>query len=219
MNPAPQKLKPSVAIVGGGLAGISAGSALADAGYRVELFERRPYLGGRASSYELPGTGEVIDNCQHVLLGCCTNLIDFYRRLGVEDQIRWYDEITFLLPGGRSWVLRPTALPAPLHAGPSFLVSSVLDFKDKLAISHALLALIPSLPADNGKNFYSWLMRHGQTKQSIDRFWAPVLISALNDDLDRISVRYAALVLRDSFLKSAEAGRMGVPAVPLSQLY
>ena len=79
--------------------------ALADAGYHVELFERRPYLGGRASSYELPGTGEVVDNCQHVLLGCCTNLIDLYRRLGVENQIRWYDEITFILPGGKSSVL------------------------------------------------------------------------------------------------------------------
>ena len=89
--------RPTVAIIGGGLAGLSAGSALADAGYHVELFERRPYLGGRASSYELPGTGEVVDNCQHVLLGCCTNLIDFYRRLGVEQQIRWYDEITFIL--------------------------------------------------------------------------------------------------------------------------
>jgi len=211
--------KPSVAVIGGGLAGISAGCALADAGYRVELFERRPFLGGRASSYELPGTGEVVDNCQHVLLGCCTNLIDFYRRLGVADQIRWYDEITFILPGGKSSVLRPSRLPAPMHTGLSFLASSVLDLKDKLAISHALLALIPALPADSNEDFQSWLLRHGQTKQSIDRFWAPVLISALNDDLDHVSVRYAALVFRDSFLKSAEAGRMGLPAVPLSELY
>ncbi len=217
-NPA-QNPNPTVAIIGGGLAGLSAGCALADAGYHVELFERRPYLGGRASSYELPGTGEVVDNCQHVLLGCCTNLIDFYRRLGVEDQIRWYDEITFMLPGGRSSVLRPSALPAPMHSGPSFLASSVLDLKDKLAISRALLALVPALPVDDGENFQSWLLRHGQTKQSIDRFWGPVLVSALNDDLDQVSVRYAALVFRDSFLKSAEAGRMGVPAVPLSQLY
>ena len=104
----------TVAIVGGGLAGLAAGSALAEAGYQVELFERRPYLGGRASSYELPGTGEVVDNCQHVLLGCCTNLIEFYRRLGVEQQIRWYDEITFILPGGRSSTLKPGALPPPL---------------------------------------------------------------------------------------------------------
>src|ERR1035438_2205599 len=108
MSSTKDNLKPSVAVIGGGLAGISAGSALADAGYHVELFERRPYLGGRASSYELPGTGEVVDNCQHVLLGCCTNLIDFYRRLGVEKQIRWYHEITFLLPDGRASTLKPS---------------------------------------------------------------------------------------------------------------
>ena len=209
----------SVAIIGGGLAGLSAGSALADQGYRVELFERRPYLGGRASSYELPGTGEVVDNCQHVLLGCCTNLIDFYRRLGVEQQIRWYDEITFILPGGKSSTLKPGALPAPFHATVSFLESPVLDLKDKLGIARAMLALMPALPADGGDNFQAWLERHGQSKQAIDRFWGPVLVSALNEDLDRISVHYAALVFRDSFLKSAEAGRMGVPAVPLSQLY
>jgi zeta-carotene desaturase len=211
--------KPSVGIIGGGLAGLSAACALADAGYYVELFERRPYLGGRASSYELPATGEVVDNCQHVLLGCCTNLIDFYKRLGVEEQIRWYDEITFILPGGKSSVLKSGSLPAPLHSTASFLESSVLDLRDKLAISSALLALMPSLPPDSSEDFLSWLQRHGQTKQAIERFWAPVLISALNDDLDCVSLRYAALVFRDSFLKSAEAGRMGLPSVPLSQLY
>lgn len=209
----------TVAIIGGGLAGLSAGSALAEAGYRVELFERRPYLGGRASSYELPGTGEVVDNCQHVLLGCCTNLIDFYRRLGVEQQVRWYDEITFILPGGRSSTLKAGALPAPFHAAPSFLDSAILDMKDKLAIARAMMALAPAVPEDNGENFLSWLLRHGQTQKGIDRFWTPVLVSALNEELDRVSVHYAGQVFRESFLKSAEAGRMGIPAVPLSQLY
>ncbi len=94
--------RPTVGIVGGGLAGLSAACALADAGYKVTLFERRAFLGGRASSYEHPGTGEVVDNCQHVLLGCCTNLLDLYHRLGVEDKVRWYKRITFIEPGGRS---------------------------------------------------------------------------------------------------------------------
>src|SRR5258708_5771433 len=85
---------PTVAIAGGGLAGLAAGCALAEAGFRVTLFERRPYLGGRASSYQHPGTGEVVDNCQHVLLGCCTNLLDFYRRAVGQDQIRWYEKLT-----------------------------------------------------------------------------------------------------------------------------
>ncbi len=208
-----------VAVIGGGLAGLAAASALADAGYRVELFERRPYLGGRASSYELPGTGEVVDNCQHVLLGCCTNLLDFYRRLGVEQQIRWYDEITFILPGGKSSTLKPGALPPPFHAAPSFLESTVLDLMDKLVIARAMLALVPSLPKNGGENFLAWLERHGQTRRAIDRFWGPVLVSALNEDLDRVSLPSAAFVFRESFLKSAQAGRMGVPAVHLSHLY
>lgn len=209
----------SVAVVGGGLAGLSAGCALADAGWRVTLLERRPYLGGRASSYEHPGTGEVVDNCQHVLLGCCTNLRDFYRRVGVEDKIRWYRRLVFIEPGGRQSVIEPGALPAPLHSSFSFLGASFLSLKDKLAIARALLALAGSLPPDTAPPFSKWLRDHGQTQRAIDCFWAPVLVSALNEDLDRMSSRYAALVFRESFLKSAQAGEMGLPAVPLSALY
>src|SRR5579863_8351726 len=126
--------RPTVAITGGGLAGLAAACALSDSGFRVTLFERRPYLGGRASSYEHPATGEVIDNCQHVLFRVCTNLVEFYHRIGVEDKIRWYDEMTFIEPGGRSSVMRATALPAPLHTAPSFLRFPFLSPKDKLVI-------------------------------------------------------------------------------------
>ncbi len=209
----------SVAIVGGGLAGLSAGCALADAGFRVTVYERRPYLGGRASSYEHPATGEIVDNCQHVLLGCCTNLIDLYKRIGVENQVRWYDRMTFIEPGGRRSEIAMTSLPAPMHTAPSFLRSHALSFKDKLSITRAMFALMPRLPEDDGTDFLTWLKRHGQTKRAIERFWNVVLVSALNEDLDKTSVRSAALVFRDAFLKSAEAGTMGVPAVPLTQLY
>jgi len=210
----------TVAIAGGGLAGLAAGCALADAGFRVTLFERRPYLGGRASSYQHPGTGEVVDNCQHVLLGCCTNLIDFYRRTGVEEKIRWYERLTFLEPGGRRSVIGPSALPAPLHTAPAFLRAPCLTFSDKLAIGRAMMALVPAAtPADRGESFLDWLKRHGQTAQAIERFWKTILVSALNEDLDRVSVPYAAQVVRESFLKSAAAGRMGIPTVPLTELY
>jgi squalene-associated FAD-dependent desaturase len=208
-----------VAIVGGGLAGLAAGCALAGSGFRVTLFERRPYLGGRASSYQHPGTGEVVDNCQHVLLGCCTNLIQFYEQLGVENKIRWYDRLTFLEPGGRASVIAQSKLPAPLHNAPAFMRAACLDLSDKLAIGMAMAALAPAPPRDSRENFLTWLRRHSQTKQSIERFWKPILVSALNEELDRMSVPYAAQVIRESFLKSAAAGRMGVPTVPLTELY
>jgi len=218
---APQRAQrpETVAIVGGGLAGLAAGCALSDAGFPVTLFERRPYLGGRASSYEHPGTGEVVDNCQHVLLGCCTNLRDFYRRLGVEEKIRWFDKLTYIEPGGNSATLEPGSLPAPFHSLKSFLKFPLLDGRDKLGIARAMIAIAERVPKETGEDFLSWLKRRGQTERAINRFWAPVLISALNEELDHVSYRYAAMVFRDSFLKSAEAGRMGVPTVPLTELY
>ncbi len=216
---APASSETSVAIVGGGLAGLAAACVLADAGFRITLFERRPYLGGRASSYQHPGTGEIVDNCQHVLLGCCTNLIDFYRRTGVDGKIRWYENLTFLEPGGRASIIGLSALPAPLHTAPAFLRASCLNLSDKLAISRAMMALAPATPRDRGESFLDWLKQHGQTPQAIERFWKTILVSALNEDLDRVSVPYAAQVVRESFLKSAAAGRMGIPTVPLTELY
>ena len=141
--PTPWTQPPSVAVVGGGLAGLAASCALSSAGFRVSLFERRPFLGGRASSYEHPGTGEVIDNCQHVLLGCCTNLIEFYERTGVGGSIRWFDRLTFLEPGGRASEIGPSNLPAPLHTTPAFLRADCLRLPDKLAIARAMMALAP----------------------------------------------------------------------------
>jgi len=210
--------RPTVAVAGGGLAGLAAACALADSGFRVTLFERRPFLGGRASSYEHPGTGEVVDNCQHVLFKVCTNLVEFYRRIGVEDKIRWYDEMTFIEPGGRATVMSASALPAPLHTAPSFLRFPFLSAKDKLVISRAIAALVFTKQPDTGKSFLEWCHRHGQTQAAIERFWKPILVSALSEDLDLISISYAAQVVRES-MKSPAARHMGVPSIPLTELY
>lgn len=81
------------------------------------------------------------------------------------------------------------------------------------------MALAPAQPADKGETFLHWLKRHGQTGQAVERFWKTILVSALNENLDRVSVSYAAQVIRESFLKSASAGKMGIPTVPLTELY
>jgi squalene-associated FAD-dependent desaturase len=210
--------QPTVAIAGGGLAGLAAACALADSGFRVTLFERRPYLGGRASSYEHPGTGEVVDNCQHVLFRVCTNLVEFYRRIGVEDKIRWFDEMTFIEPGGRTSVMHASRLPAPLHTAPSFLRFPFLSAKDKLVISRALVALTLTSQPDTGRSFLDWCNQQGQTQNAIERFWKPILVSALSEDLDLISISAAAQVVRES-MKSPSARHMGVPSIPLTDLY
>jgi squalene-associated FAD-dependent desaturase len=209
---------PTVAIAGGGLAGLAAACALADSGFRVTLFERRPYLGGRASSYEHPGTNEVVDNCQHVLFRVCTNLVEFYRRIGVEDKIRWFDDMTFIEPGGRASIMHASPLPAPLHTAPSFLRFPFLKMKDKLVISRAITALTLTQQPDTGKSFLQWCHDHNQTSNAIERFWKPILVSALSEDLDLISISSAAQVVRES-MKSPEARHMGVPNIPLTDLY
>jgi zeta-carotene desaturase len=215
MPPTPQ---PTVAVAGGGLAGLAAACALADSGFRVTLFEKRPFLGGRASSYEHPGTGEVVDNCQHVLFRVCTNLIEFYERIGVADQIRWYDQMNFIEPGGRTSVMKSSPLPAPLHTAPSFLQFPFLSAADKIAIARAMVPLTLMAQRDTGKSFQDWLDHHGQTKRAVERFWRPILISALSEELDRISISAAAQVVRES-MKSTAARHMGVPTVPLTDLY
>src|ERR1700756_5495705 len=208
----------TVAIAGGGLAGLAAACALSDVGFRVTLFEKRPFLGGRASSYEHPGTGEIVDNCQHVLFRACTNLVEFYQRIGVAHQIHWYDMMTFIEPGGRTSSMKSSLLPAPMHTAPSFFRFSFLDAADKLAIARALVPLTLTVQRDNGKSFQEWLDQHGQTKHAVTRFWRPILISALSEELDRISISAAAQVVRES-MKSPAARQMGVPALPLTDLY
>jgi zeta-carotene desaturase len=200
------------------LAGLAAACALGSTGFHVTLLERRPYLGGRASSYQHPGTGEVVDNCQHVLFGCCTNLVEFYRRIGVDSKIHWFDQMTFIEPGGRTTVMNESGLPAPLHTAPAFLRFPFLEIIDKVAIARALAALIPIPLRDNGQSFLTWLQNHGQTEKSIERFWKPILVSALNEDIDRVSISSAAQVVRES-LRSPYARHMGVPQIPLTDLY
>jgi zeta-carotene desaturase len=204
---------------------MSAACALAEAGMRVQLVERRSYLGGRASSYLHPGVGEVIDNCQHVLFGCCTNLVGFYRRIGVADRIHWTSDMTMIEPGGRRsrlgpFQLGPLRLPAPLHSAPSFLNSKAFSLRDKLSLGRAMMAMMrPGTLDHSPESLGDWLRRHKQSDGALNRFWRLVIASALNAEIEEIAVPYAAKVIRELFMNSPEAGSMGMSRVPLSELY
>src|SRR5262245_60767875 len=122
----------SVIVVGGGLAGLASTAALAGAGHAVHLLESRRFLGARAAPYEINAgdSAETIDNCQHILLRCCVNLLDFYDRLGVKDDIAFFREFTFIEPGGRKSLLRAGMLPTPAHFTESFLSLRFLNLRE-----------------------------------------------------------------------------------------
>jgi zeta-carotene desaturase len=213
----------TVIVIGGGLAGLSSAVALVDAGFRVRLLEQKPFLGGRASSYDLP-SGEQIDNCQHVTLGCCTNLSHFYRRAGAASKIVFYDSLVFVDREGRRSVMEVSSLPAPLHLAPSLALFSFLDWAERRSIGRAMLA-IARFGGENanveteGKSMLDWLRLQGQSPAAIARFWGVVLVSALNEQLDQIDAHYGLDVFWKAFLANRAGYRIGVPSVPLSELY
>ena len=209
-----------VIVIGGGLAGLAAAAALGGAGHSVRVLEARPFLGGRAASYET-GDSETIDNCQHVLLRCCVNLLDFYRRLGVSGDIRFYSEFVFIEPGGRRSVMRAGLLPAPLHFAGSFLKLKFLSLSERLAVARGLLAIRRERSrADLDRiTMRQWLEEHRQPPRAIDRFWRQVLVSAISEEPDRIAAAHGFQVFLLAFLARSNSYEMGVPAVPLGQLY
>ena len=205
-----------VIVVGGGLAGMAAATALAGDGAKVTVLERRPEIGGRVYSYPHPALAEVVDS-QHVVLGCCTNLLELLAQAGGCGAIRWYDDLVFLEPGGRQSWMRPGALPAPAHQTMSFLRAPMLGWRDKAGIACGLLEFLRGYPADDHESFATWAKRTGQTTRAIRHFWEPVVVSTLNDVFERCSTKYAGKVFHETFLRSPEGGRLGIPTVPLSE--
>lgn len=212
---------PAVVILGGGLAGLAAAAALGGAGYEVDVLESRPFVGGRATSYDLPG-GETIDNCQHILLRCCVNLLDFYNRLSVGGAVEFHREFFFIEPGGRVSTLRAGLLPAPLHFTESFARLRFLSLADKIAVGRALLAIRSQRLKRQDLDritMLEWLHEQRQTPNAIERFWRQVLVSAINEELDRMAACHGFQVFWLGFLASSDSYQMGIPAVRLGELY
>lgn len=211
---------PEVIVVGGGLAGLSCAMRLSNEGARVLVLETRKRLGGRATSFTDPRTGETLDNCQHVAMGCCANYLDFCGRLGVADKLAWTDTLHFVEAGGRESVIAPGGLPAPLHTAASFLRASFLTFDEKRAVARAILA---ALRADRAawrdRTFADWLRHNAQPRGAIEKFWSPVVVSACNLDVERVAASSALHVFQEGFLVNAHASRVALAGVPLVELY
>ncbi|MFE1438771.1 hydroxysqualene dehydroxylase HpnE [Streptomyces sp. NPDC058739] len=213
-------------VVGGGLAGVTAALALADAGMRVTLLEGRPRLGGLAFSFQ---RGDLtVDNGQHVYLRCCTAYRWFLDRI----------EGTALAPlqkrldvpvvdvarpaGRRLGRLRRDALPVPLHLGRSLATYPHLSLAERAAVGRAALALQGLDLTDPGldaQDFGSWLTAHGQSARAVEALWDLVGVATLNAVAGDASLGLAAMVFKTGLLSDPGAADIGWAHVPLGELH
>ena len=212
-----------VAVIGGGLAGITAALHCADAGCQVTLFETRPQLGGLTHSFR---RGELwVDNGQHVFLRCCTSYRSLLDRLGVADRVELQPQLAIPVrspqAGPPVW-LRRNELPAPLHLAASLLQYRPLSILERVRFALAAVALRrvdPNHPATDQQNFGTWLRRHGQTDRAIAALWELVGVATLNSRADGASLSLAATVFQEGLLTDPSAADIGWSRVPLRELH
>ena len=209
-----------ILVVGGGLAGLACAAALGARGWTVTLLESRNRLGGRASSFRDAQTGEWLDNCQHVSLGCCTNFTRFCQMVGIADLFHREDELIFIGPEGTRHVFAASSFPAPLHLAPAFARLSYLSWSDRWHLSRGLRALAgTSSERLEGLPFDRWLADQHQPPRVIELFWHVVLVSALSETVDRLDAAHARKVFVDAFLTHRAGWEVWLPTVPLERLY
>src|SRR5688572_56258 len=167
-----------VIVVGGGCAGFSAATALADRGARVLVVEARPGLGGRATAFTDPGTGERVDNGQHILMGCYTDTLEFLARIGAADRVRWQSglKVSMIDRQGRESTLALPSLPSPLHFLAGVMAWDALSWSERFSVLKAGSAINPPSRLrqgfgaqegghhsnGNGETVRQWLTRIGQ---------------------------------------------------------
>jgi squalene-associated FAD-dependent desaturase len=217
---------PTVAIVGGGLSGLAAAVAAAERGFRVEVFEQAKSLGGRASSFVDSKTGQRIDHCRHVAMGCCASFLDFCRRTGIDDCFERTATLHFFGPEGDRHDFTPSRwLPAPLHLLPGLMRLKYLSLGERWGIIKALHRLKKTgineklEEKEEEETIGDWLRRHGQSDRALERFWSVVLTSALGESLDHASLAAARKVFLDGFLASRSASDLILPQMTLGEIF
>lgn len=213
---------PHVVIVGGGLAGLAAAAALADAACRVTLLESRRHCGGRAASFDDPLTNGLVDACQHVAMGCCTNFLDLCHRGGLDDALRRDRTLWFIGPDGdRSRCTPSRWLPAPMHLAPLLVGMRHFSMREKVALAAGMLRLarLHPPPGIGEQTSLEWLRGIGQPERVIQLFWQPVIESALGESIDLVGIAAARKVAVDGFLAHRDAADLIVPTAPLGTLF
>ncbi|TDB88097.1 hydroxysqualene dehydroxylase HpnE [Actinomadura sp. 7K534] len=211
-----------VAIVGGGLAGITAALALQETGVRTTIYEARPRLGGATHSFERDGL--TVDNGQHIFLKCCTAYRGLLERLDALDRVDVQDrfDVRVLTPDGPHGRLRRAKAPGPLHFMPALARYALLPPADRLRAVRASLALQRLDPADpslDGIAMGRWLARHGQRPEARRALWELFVTAALNIGLDDAALGPAAMVCQTALLGRSDAADIGVASVPLGDLH
>lgn len=214
--------QPQVAVVGGGLAGLSAAVACADAGSCVTLFESRTRLGGATWSVQRDGLW--LDNGQHVFLRCCDAYLAFLRRLGVEGDVSIQERLAIpvLMPDRAPATLQRSDWPAPFHLTRSLLQFHHVSLRERVRIGRTALALRRLEPSDrrlDAQSFGQWLRAHGESADALARFWDLFARATLNAPVEAASLALAVKVFRTGLLEDARAGDIGISAVPLSHLH
>jgi len=219
--------QPSVVVVGGGLAGLSAAVTAADAGWAVTLLESRPRLGGATHSFTraFEDSEIVVDNGQHVFLRCCTAYREFISRLGVEEKTSLQSrlDVPVIDPAtGRIARLRRDRLPAPLHLSRALLTYRLLSPWQRIRAIVAMLKLDRvdrDAPSSDTQTFGAWLAAHGQSKKVLQRLIDVFTVATLNAPSAQVSLTLGAMVFQDGLLRKADACDIGVSRVPLGELH
>jgi hydroxysqualene dehydroxylase len=214
-----------VVVVGGGLAGLSAGVALADAGFRVALLESKPALGGRAYSFTDDATNDFVDNGQHVMMGCYRETLAFLDRLGTRDQLIVHPDLAIEMldaPGHRA-ILKTARLPGPLHMSAAILGYRHLTIRERLRAMTAGLRLRRLWKRDPQKlrqmTVTALMDELGQGDWARRCFWYPLAIATLNEDPQLASAGLLAAVLEHAFFGRRADSAFLYSKVGLSDLY
>ncbi|HYS25010.1 MAG TPA: hydroxysqualene dehydroxylase HpnE [Vicinamibacterales bacterium] len=212
-------------VIGGGFAGLAAATLLAEQGARVLVLEARPALGGRATAFTDPATGERVDNGQHVLLGCYRDTFRFLDRIGAAGHVQVQDRLTvdMIDRDGRASRLSCPSLPPPLNLVAGLFTWSAVGWKDRIGSLHvgrALRARRASLKGSpHDETVRDWLVRHHQTPRLVEMLWEPLALAALNQPIDVASAAPFARALSEMLGSSPRDASLALPLKPLDEMY